>query len=333
MYDYGFKYTHMITKEAKERLRILEFWQKYGLKATKDAFGAKRSTLYGWRKVYLSSGRKIISLNLRSQAPKNKRKRIVDYRLVGEIRRLRLKVCPNLGKDKVKIFLDKFCKEHNLKPTSASTIGRIIKDKKIYHHRQKISHFGKVKPIKRTRKLRKPKEFKTNYPGDLVEVDTIVKFIWDIKRYVITAVDTKTRYTFAWSYPRPTSLNTRDFFQKLKTVFPYTIKHVQTDNGSEFHRFFQDYLTKQKTIHFWNYPRQPYKNGHVEKYNRTIQEEFIDWHQTALVNTNAFNQKLVNWLIWYNTQRPHWSLNLKSPVDYLITNNYLSRMRWTDTKS
>ncbi len=333
MYDYGFKYTHMITKAADQRLSILKFWKKYGLKATKDAFGAGRSTLYGWWKIYQDSGCKIESLNPQSQAPKHRRQRSVDLRIIQEMRRLRLKVCPNLGKDKIKIFLDPFCQALGLKPLSASTIGRIIKDKKIYHHRQKISHFGVMREIKRTKKLRKPQDFNATRPGDLVEIDTIVRFAWDIKRYIITAVDTKTRYTFAWSYKRPNSLNARDFFKKLKLVFPYQIRHVQTDNGSEFHRYFKDYLAKQKTIHFWNYPRKPYRNGHIEKYNRTIQEEFIDQHASMLENSNRFNQKLAHWLVWYNTKRPHWSLNLKSPVDYLINNNYLSRMCWTDTKT
>jgi len=40
---------------------------------------------------------------------------------------------------------------------------------------------------------------------------------------------------------------------------------------------------------------------------------------------------LMDYLIWYNTKRPHWSLKLLSPVDYLLKNNYLSRMCWTNT--
>ena len=63
MYEYGYKYTRMITKEAKQRLKILQFWREHGLKATTDAFGAKRSTLFGWRKIYVDSGFQIASLN------------------------------------------------------------------------------------------------------------------------------------------------------------------------------------------------------------------------------------------------------------------------------
>jgi putative transposase len=109
---------------------------------------------------------------------------------------------------------------------------------------------------------------------------------------------------------------------------------LQTDNGSEFHQHFRDYLDKKTIIiHYFNYPRRPYKQGHIERYNRSLQEEFIDRNTYKLVEVNQFNCELMDYLIWYNTKRPHWSLNLKSPVDYLIQNNHLSKMWWTDTLS
>lgn len=332
-YDYCYKHNnnHMITKQAKQRLKILQFWRKYSLQATTEAFGAKRSTLYGWWKIYKDSGYKVESLNPDSQAPHNRRKRIIDYQIIKEIKRLRFEVCPNMGKDKVKKDLDKFCQANGLKTISASTVGRTIKDKKIYHHRQKVSHFGKIK-VNKQKKLRKPKEFIAKEQGDLIEIDTIVKFIGNIKRYIITAVDIKTRYSFAWSYSRANSANAKDFFQKLELAFPYKVNAAQTDNGSEFHKHFRDYLEQRKTIHYWNYPKQPYKNGHVEKYNRTIQEEFVDWNEILLEDVNQFNRKLMEWLIWYNTDRYHWSLDLTSPVDYMIKNNMVSRMMWTNTR-
>jgi len=236
-----------------------------------------------------------------------------------------------MGKEKIKKDLDIFCRKNNLKSISESTIGRIIKEKKIYHHRQKISYRGTIKEIKRNKKLRKPKEFIAKEKGDLIEIDTIVKFVWGMKRYIITAVDIKSRYSFAWAYKKHDSFSTRDFFQKLELAFPYKIKAVQTDNGSEFHRFFLAYLKESKITHYWNYAGQPYRNGHIEKYNRTIQEEFIDWNEILLEDTNEFNPKLMDWLVWYNTERYHWGLGLESPVNYLIKTNQLSRMCWTNT--
>jgi|SRR3989338_967103 len=331
LYEYGHKYTRMITKEAKQRLKILQFWREHGLKATTDAFGAKRSTLFGWWKIYVDSGFKIESLNPSTQARVSNHKREIHPLVLKEIKRLRLEECPNMGKAKAKKNLDIFCKENRLPIYSESKIGRIIKDKKIYHHRQKVSHFGKVKTISTRKKERKPKEFVANEQGDLVEIDTIVKFIYGMKRYIITAVDVKTEYSFAYCYKDHGSGSAKDFFKKLERVFPYKIKAVQTDNGSEFHKYFMQYLENQKVIHYWNYKGQPTKNGHVERYNRTIQEEFVDWNEILLENVDRFNRKLMDWLLWYNTKRFHWSLNLTSPVDYLLNNSLVSNMSWTNT--
>lgn len=331
LYNYAYKHNCMITKEAKQRLKILRFWRHYGLEATKEAFGAKRSTLFGWWKIYKESGYKEESLNPSSQARKNVNKRKIDPLIFAEIKRLRYEVCPNMGKAKIKKYLDKYCRKNNLEIYSESKIGRIIQEKKIYHHRQKVSHFGTVKTVNKRNKERKPKDFRATKQGDLVEIDTIVKYCHGFKRYIITAIDVYSRYSFAYAYDSHGSASTKDFFKKLESVFPYQIKSVQTDNGSEFHKHFMHYLEKRKIVHYWNYKGQPTKNGHIEKYNRTIQEEFVDWNEILLEDTSIFNKKLMDWILWYNTERYHWSLNLTSPVDYLLNNSLLSKMRWTNT--
>jgi len=62
-------------------------------------------------------------------------------------------------------------------------------------------------------------------------------------------------------------------------------------------------------------------NTQIESFNRTIQEGFIDWRLNLLsTDINAFNQKLVDRLLWYNTKRIHSSLNNQSPLQYLINN-------------
>lgn len=297
MYNYGLKYFNpntMITDQAKERLRILNYWKKYGLEATRDAFGAKRSTLYYWQKIYREGGYRLDNLNPGKTERKNKNKRDINIIVLKEIRRLRTEVCPNMGKAKVKKYLDIFCKNNDLPIYSESKIGRIIKEKRIYHHRQKIYHNGRIKTVNKAKKLRKPKDLRINEAGDLIEVDTIVKFTQGIKRYIITAIDIKTEYSFALSYNRHNSISARDFFEKLEQVFPYRIKAVQTDNGSEFHGYFKEYLKKQKITHYWNYKGQPTKNDHIERFNRTIQEEFIDWNETLLEDIDRFNHKLVD---------------------------------------
>lgn len=325
LYNYGLKHNpnYMITKQAETRLKILNYWKKYGLDATKDAFCAKRSTLFYWQKIYKDSGYKLSSLNLGETIRKNLNKRDIHPLILKEIKRLRLEECPNMGKAKIKKNLDIFCKKNKLDIYSESKVGRIIKEKKIYHHRQKVSHFGKIKTVKKQKKKRKPSDLAINSPGDLIEIDVVVRFVGLMKRYIVTAIDVHSRYSFALCYNRHNSLCARDFIKKLEKVFPYKIKAIQTDNGSEFHKYFMQYLEKRKIMHYWNHKGQPYKQGHIEKFNRTIQEEFVDQNEMWFDDINEFNEKLLEWVVWYNTKRFHWSLDLMTPVDYLLNNGYV----------
>jgi transposase InsO family protein len=329
----------MIQEEALKKAKILEFWQKYGLNATIEAFNVKRSTLYLWKKKLKESGGKLESLNNKSRAPKNKRKRIVDPIVEEYIIKLRTKY-PRLGKEKI----SKILKEEKISNLSPSTIGRIINDLK---ERGKLPKHTKLSLNAKTGKLieKKPRKIKKKlrrkgyYPtseGDLIQIDTIVKFINGIKRYIITAIDLKSEFTFAYAYSSLNSKNTLDFFQKLQEVAPFSIKRIQTDNGSEFEKHFRNYIKKQNIIHYFSYPKHPQSNAHIERFNRTLQEEFIDYHKHTLAyNINQFNKELMEYLIWYNTKRPHYALNLISPMEYIISNlsSKESNMWWTYTVS
>ena len=72
-------------------------------------------------------------------------------------------------------------------------------------------------------------------------------------------------------------------------------------------------------------------NTVCERFNRTLNEEFIQLGNSTS-DIEIFNTKLIDWLIWYNTNRFHWSLQLTSPVDYLISNGFISNFGWTNTK-
>lgn len=47
--DYAVRWTRMVTEQAKHKLKVLVFWQKYGLEATIAVFGIKERTLYDWK--------------------------------------------------------------------------------------------------------------------------------------------------------------------------------------------------------------------------------------------------------------------------------------------
>jgi len=333
---YSLKWLHMLTDKAKFKVKVLSFWTRHGLEATMDAFPVKGSTLFLWKQKVKKGEGKLEVLNEKTRAPKIRRKRLWPPAVLSEIRRLRL-VYPNLGKEKIHPFLLTFCQKNKLKCPQPRTIGRIIKDDGgMRTFPQKVSHFGKIKPIKRVKKNRKPKGFRPTSPGQLIEIDTVERREFGLKRYVITFIDVYSRFTFAWGYNGHGSNTARDFLKKIKIVFPFKIQRVQTDNGSEFAKHFAEQIKAEKIIHYHTYPHTPKMNAHCERFNRAIQEEYIDYHASELMNMEKFNTNLMDYLIWYNTQRPHWSLNLKSPIQFILQNqdvhnSLLSKSGWPDT--
>jgi hypothetical protein len=178
-YEDGLRY-RMITEKAKKKAKALVFWEKHGLEATIDAFSIKRSTLFLWKKKLKDNNGNILFLNEKKRTPKTTRKREWPFEIRQKIKEIRRdSLHPNLGQEKIYPLLKTFCKEQNLKCPKSTTISRIISDDpdKMRIFPQKISHFGKVKKANRKKVLRKPKGIKPEYPGHLVALDTIEKFI------------------------------------------------------------------------------------------------------------------------------------------------------------
>jgi len=151
---------------------------------------------------------------------------------------------------------------------------------------------------------------------------------------VITFIDLFSRFAFAWATNSHTSQAAAKFYLLVKTVFPYQINTVLTDCGSEFMKHFDTLLEAQQTKHWRTYPRTPKMNAHDERFNRTIQDEFINYNLEELLSLQSFNDKLLNYLLWYNGERPHWSLKLKSPIQFLMlkyANNQKCNMWWPYT--
>lgn len=320
VYRDALRYRYMITEKALQKAKIILFAEKHGHKIALEAFSLKSRTLYHWKRLWKQGGKKPEALNEKKRIPKNKRKRSWPEELIAEIKRIRWEH-PNLGKDKIHPILQRFCKEKNLQCPKAKTIGRLIKDcggLRVFP--QKITHFGKIKPLKRRKVLRKPKDLKAEYPGHIAAFDTIEKHINGCRRYIITFEDIYTRFGFAWATTSHASLAAKEFFDCCKTIFPFPFAFVLTDNGSEFMKHFTEELKRLHVTHYHTYPKTPKMNAHCERFNRTLQEEFADYHIQDLLTPIVFNRKLIDWLVWYNTERVHYAFQNKlSPVEFMLS--------------
>jgi len=318
---------------APERLKIIEFYKEYGEKTTRKAFGVRRNTIWVWKKRLKDSKNSISSLIPTSTVPKSKRGMSTDYRIVEFIKTLRGKH-PRLGKEKIKPLLDKYCRQEQIKSLSVSTIGKVIKRKnfffqksgKVYHNPE--SGFAKRKKTKRIRVRYAPKPTDVGY----LEMDTVLYFVDGIRNYFYSAIDVKSKFVFSYHYKNLNSQNTVDFFKKVELVYPFPITTIQTDNGLEFLGDFEDYLKKRNIPHVFIYPRCCKINGVVERYQRSLQEEFIDNNLDTIHNPTLFTRKLIEYLLFFNTERVHKAHGLKTPMDYLILKGGLSKMSVTSTE-
>lgn len=178
--------------------------------------------------------------------------------------------------------LDFFCTEQAIATVSESTIGRVVSDLKkrgtIPRYRS-LSYNAKQDSFKERRITKRKKlrrgSYKPEKPGDILQLDSITLFSAGIKRYIITAVDLKSKFGLAYCYGSLTSKNAADFMDKLRIVCPFEIKHIQTDNGGEFAKHFTSHLDKHSITHFHNYPKRPQMNAHVERFNRTVKEQYV----------------------------------------------------------
>lgn len=96
---------------AQQRQRIMEFYDKYGEQASREAFGADRKVVSRWRKKLRQYGGALEGLVPESTRPKRNRTMAVAIEIVQFIRQIRQEH-PRLGKEKIKPLLDEFCQSN-----------------------------------------------------------------------------------------------------------------------------------------------------------------------------------------------------------------------------
>jgi transposase-like protein len=193
--------------QAKQRLAFLEF-----NKVVKDVsltcriFKISRETFYKWKRRYDPNN--LSSLENRPRTPKRKRQREISFEEEMRIKHLREKYI-RLGKKKLAILYQK--EYPNFPPVSQWKIQKTIEKYHLYFDSEKAKRLR----TKRLRNKRKKKIRITQInPSSLVSqekpfffcLDTIVLYLpWNIKRYILTAVDYFHKLSYARVYKTSSS--------------------------------------------------------------------------------------------------------------------------------
>ena len=185
---------------------------------------------------------------------------------------------------------------------SLSSVKRILK-------RNQMSRFSKWK-----KRHQYPPRPIAEKPGILVEIDTIHNGMSGSQLYVYTLLDVCSR----WAYAIPSLLiNTHrslSFVEQARRLSPFSFSTIQSDHGSEFSRWFTKRINERGVSHRHSRVRKPNDNAHLERFNRTIQDECISRIPRNIV---IWKKEIPDYLRYYNEQRPHMSLGMKTPIDII----------------
>lgn len=183
----------------------------------------------------------------------------------------------------------------------------------------KVSLSSVKRTLDRSGLLKKRSPFKRFHPhvdrpyalkaGDLVEVDTIHLMVSEKKRiYVFVLIDVYSRWVYVKAHERMNSLLMTNFVREAEENARFTFSMIQSDHGPEFGKLF---VSKIQKNHRYTRIGKPNDNAHIERFNRTVQEECLDKVER---NVEILNIALKKYVKYYNETRLHLGINLKTPM-------------------
>ena len=134
--------------------------------------------------------------------------------------------------------------------------------------------------------------------------------------YLHAAVDDHSRLAYVELLDDERDQSCADFWRRAQAFFAghnITIRRVLTDNGPGYRsRAFAAALAEHQVTHKWTRPYRPQTNGKVERFNRTLLEE---WAYRRLYRSQAARTRaLPAWIHRYNHHRAHTALGGHPPI-------------------
>lgn len=285
---------------AKQRLKmVLEVEAGASCWEVGRKYGYSKSQINLWYRRWLNSGKKFSSLLNQKAGPRKPSARYDIDQPVKELfekgfRGPRLQL--ELRKQGIKVSLP--------------AIYRSLK-------RQNLKTPKRKKP-------RKKKPSPPSFPLGYLQVDTM--HIEKGGPYQYSALCTVSRLAFCWVYPELSVANSIHFLFLCFKFFPFRITTIHTDGGAEFtyiahqipntnHLFTRAIEAAQK-VHEISVGK-PWRNGRVERFHRTIQNEFYKRLPDNEQSVFFYRKRLPEYLEKYNQLREHQALGWKPPASVL----------------
>lgn len=274
----------VLSLEAQLKLEWIIFYHTVGrrnAKRTAAHFGISRKTFHKWLTRFDET--KLLTLEEQSRCPSVKRSWQVTREEETNIVALR-RHHMEYGKKKLRVLYQREYGEE----ISTWKIERVIKKHRLYP--DPVAHYRQSEKRKQSKlKVRihqvkdvinQVKEF-----GFLWHIDTIIIWWYGQRRVIFTALEERTKIAFARIYSTNTSGYAEDFLKRLMYVIEGRVNLMHQDNGSEFQGAFERVCETLGILQVYSRPRTPTDNPCLERFNGTVQQEWLAFSSVDLMTS------------------------------------------------
>jgi len=274
-------------------------------------YGTSRQSLHSWRHRFEQQG--MAGLADRSRRPKNSPRRLPAEveALICQLRRSH----PRWGARRIVYELAR----RDVDPVpSRATVHRVL------------TRNGLVDP-QAQQHIRQYKRWQRAAPMHLWQLDIVggLPLADGRECKILTAIDDHSRFVVtAAVLPAPSSRAVCEAFAAAMRRYGVP-SEVLTDNGGQFsgrhHRpqpvevLFERICRENGIAQRLTKPRSPTTTGKIERFHRTLREEFLN-HVAPFESPEAAQQAVDSWVSAYNHQRPHQALDMATPASLFRPN-------------
>lgn len=287
--------------DSSFRLRLVKLHEEdgYSTDAVCQEGGVSRSALQRWIGLYRKGGTVALQDNRtcgkRKGLPEPVKEKIVTIKNDH----------PEYGVHRIADALRRwFCL-----PGSPESVRRVLVDKEI----ERVAV-----PKHRTRNVTRPRFFERTTPNQMWQTDIFTFRLGGRYAYLIGFIDDYSRYMVGLElYLSQTAENLIELYRRSTAEYGVP-KEMLTDNGRQYTNWrgtsrFEAEIQKDKIHHIKSSPHHPMTLGKIERFWKSIYEEFLVRAQFESFENARDRIRL--WVKYYNHRRPHQGIKGLCPAD------------------
>lgn len=153
--------------------------------------------------------------------------------------------------------------------------------------------------------------------NEVWSIDFMSDSLWDGRKFrLLNIVDDFNRQVLALeadiSLPSLRVIRILEYLKEFRGL----PKMIRVDNGPEFiSHVLDEWCRKNEIVLTYIQPGKPMQNGYVERCNGSVRKELLN--ANVFYSLKEVREKVEDWMLDYNSHRPHASLQYRAPIDLL----------------